>query len=161
MPTETPDYALIARLQTINPALDAAVALLAAAQGDFRPLLEFGFELAPHPLGVTLYRRGMGSVVTKGPTMAKVEAAVMTLTNVRKPLDTGLGSAMDEAVPLYPPEPLTAYTAACLPDRLRCYAATLVLKGHHEQGEFTTLVREAANKLEAADALLSLSARIS
>ena len=55
--------------------------------------------------------------------------------------------------------PEAAYTAACLPDRLRCYAATLVLSGHHEQGEFTTLVREAANKLEAADALLSLSAR--
>ena len=52
-----------------------------------------------------------------------------------------------------------AYASACLPDRLRCYAATLVLKGHHEQGEFTTLVREAADRLEAADALLSLSAR--
>lgn len=51
-----------------------------------------------------------------------------------------------------------AYAAACLPDRLRCYAATLVLSGHHEHGEFTTLVREAADKLEAADALLSLSA---
>lgn len=81
-------------------------------------------------------------------------------TETRKPLDTGLGSAMDEAVPLYPTEATTpAYAAACLPDRLRCYAATLVFSGHHEQGEFTTLVREAANKLEAADALLSLSAR--
>jgi len=30
----------------------------------------------------------------------------------RKPLDTGLGSATDEAVPLYPTEPLSPYAAA-------------------------------------------------
>lgn len=163
MPTETPNYALIARLQGINPALDATVALLAAAQGDFRLLLEFGFELAPHPFGVTLYHGGLGAVVTTPPNMSKVEAAVLSLTNSRKPVETGLGSAIDEAVPLYLPEPLTpeaaAYAAAYLPDRLRRYAATLVLKGHHEQGEFTTLIREAADKLETAAALLNLSAR--
>lgn len=45
----------------------------------------------------------------------------MLPTETRKPLDTGLGSAMDEAVPLYPTETdaEAAYKAACLPDRLR------------------------------------------
>ncbi len=158
----TNEYALIARLQSINPALDATVALLSAAENDFRPLLEFGFELATHPFGVTLYRGGMGAVVTNPPSMSKVESAVLSLTNTRKPLDTGLGSVMDAAVPLYPSEDaLTAYAAACLPDRLR--SAAHLDRVHFDvptdEQELVTVLHEAADKLEAADALLSLSAR--
>ncbi len=158
----TNEYALIARLQSINPALDATVALLSAAENDFRPLLEFGFELATHPFGVTLYRGGMGAVVTNPPSMSKVESAVLSLTNTRKPLDTGLGSVMDAAVPLYPSEDaLTAYAAACLPDRLR--SAAHLDRVHFDvptdEQELVSVLHEAADKLEASDALLSLSAR--
>jgi hypothetical protein len=83
-------------------------------------------------------------------------------TETRKPLDTGLGSAMDEAVPLYPSEDaLTAYAAACLPDRLR--SAAHLDRVHFDvptdEQELVTVLHEAADKLEAADALLSLSAR--
>lgn len=83
-------------------------------------------------------------------------------TETRKPLDTGLGSAMDEAVPLYPTEATTpAYAAACLPDRLR--SAACLDRVHFDvptdEQELVNVLHEAADKIEAADALLSLSTR--
>lgn len=47
-----------------------------------------------------------------------------------------------------------AYAAACLPDRLRSAA----YYGLGDPDELVTVLHEAADKLEAADAMLSLSA---
>jgi len=57
--------------------------------------------------------------------------------------------------------PEAAYAAACLPDRLR--SAACLDRVHFDvptdEQELVSVLHEAADKLEAADALLSLSAR--
>ena len=57
--------------------------------------------------------------------------------------------------------PEAAYAAACLPDRLR--SAAHLDRVHFDvptdEQELVSVLHEAANKIEAADALLNLSAR--